>query len=73
MEQIYYPLYDKYFTEAELKDLIAFYKSPTGRKLLHATPQLTQAAMLKSNELLMPKIMVLLNELREEEKKGSKQ
>ena len=67
-EQIYFPLYDKYFTENELKDMIGFYKSPTGKKFVKVTPQLTLDAMQKTNELLMPKIMQLVNEIMQEEK-----
>ena len=36
------PVYEKYFTEEELKELIAFYQSQVGRKLLRATPLVMQ-------------------------------
>jgi hypothetical protein len=36
-------LYADAFTEAELKDLIAFYETPTGQKALARIPGLTQA------------------------------
>ncbi|MCK4244884.1 MAG: DUF2059 domain-containing protein [Candidatus Omnitrophica bacterium] len=68
MEQVYFPLYDKYFTENELKDMIRFYESPTGKKFVKVTPQLTVDVMQKTNELLMPKIMQLVNEIMQEEK-----
>ena len=32
------PLYDKYFTEQELRDLVAFYSSATGQRLIQTTP-----------------------------------
>jgi uncharacterized protein len=72
MEELYYPLYDKHFTEAELKDLVAFYKSPTGRKFIQVTPQLMQEAMAASNQVLTPKLLALLREITEEEKKNLK-
>jgi uncharacterized protein len=72
MEELYYPLYDKHFTEAELKDLVAFYKSPTGRKFIQATPQLMQEAMAAANQVLTPKLLALLREITEEEKKNLK-
>ncbi|MFA5059573.1 MAG: DUF2059 domain-containing protein [Candidatus Omnitrophota bacterium] len=39
------PVYDKYFTEDELKGLIAFYQSPLGKKLLRTTPMIMQDGM----------------------------
>src|SRR5437016_429010 len=38
VEDISYKLYDKYFTEAEIKDLISFYRSPTGKKTIAVMP-----------------------------------
>jgi hypothetical protein len=38
-------LYAKHFSEAEIKDFIVFYESPSGRKLLTATPALTGELM----------------------------
>lgn len=68
IEKVYYPLYDRYFTEGELRDLIVFYKSPTGKKSINIMPQLVQESMQKSSELLNPKIIQLTNEILEEEK-----
>ncbi len=39
------PVYAKHFTADELKELIAFYKSPTGAKNLALTPQLMVEVM----------------------------
>ena len=36
------PVYDKYFTEDELRGIIAFYKGPLGRKLIMVTPLIMQ-------------------------------
>lgn len=38
-------IYAENFTETELRDLIAFYKTPTGQKLLQKTPLLAQQTM----------------------------
>ncbi len=38
-------LYTRNFTEVELRDLIAFYQTPTGRKLVALLPQFSQARM----------------------------
>ncbi len=31
-------IYDKYFTDSEIKDYIAFYRSPSGQKFVNVTP-----------------------------------
>ncbi|HVF90153.1 MAG TPA: DUF2059 domain-containing protein [Blastocatellia bacterium] len=67
IEQISYPLYDKFFTEAELKDLVGFYKTPTGLKAIKVVPELMGESMQRSNALIMPKIMDLINEIKEEQ------
>ena len=38
-------LYAINFSEQELKDILAFYQSPTGKKLLTAQPQVVDASM----------------------------
>jgi hypothetical protein len=62
-------LYDKYFSENELKDLISFYKSPTGMKAIKTLPQLAGEATAKSSELLTPRITKIVDEILEEERK----
>jgi hypothetical protein len=69
IEQLFYPLYDKYYEEAELKDLIAFYRSPTGQKTIRITPQLLQESMQKAMEVMLPKMMPVLEKFIEEEKR----
>ncbi len=38
-------IYDKHFTHDEVKDLIKFYESPTGKKLLEKSPAMTKELM----------------------------
>ena len=38
-------LYATHFTEQELKDILAFYKSPVGKKLLAQQPNVVEASM----------------------------
>ncbi len=35
------PIYDKYYTHADIKTLIQFYESPTGRKMAASLPNIT--------------------------------
>src|ERR1700693_2854876 len=37
--------YATYFTEQELKDVLAFYKSPAGKKLISEQPKVVEASM----------------------------
>ncbi len=67
-EKISYPLYDKYFTENELKDLIAFYKSSTGKKTLSVMPSLFNDSLQKSSAMLTPILTELIQEIIDEEK-----
>ncbi len=39
------PVYARYFTAAELDAMIAFYQSPTGRKLAEVEPQIAKECM----------------------------
>lgn len=39
------PLYEKYYTEEDLDQLIAFYQSPVGKKSIQIMPQIMQESM----------------------------
>jgi len=67
-EQISYELYDKYFTQEELKDLIIFYKSPTGKKATKALPLLVEESSRKTNQILTPVIQQIMLQVLDEEK-----
>ena len=40
------PAYSKYYSHDEIKQLLAFYESPLGKRLIEVTPLLTQDTML---------------------------
>jgi len=42
--------YASHFTEAELKDLVTFYRSPTGKKLVTELPQVLEESFAKARE-----------------------
>jgi uncharacterized protein len=72
-DQVYYPMYDRHFSEPELKDILAFYDSPTGKRTIQVMPQLVQESMQKTNQIMLPKLMGIMQRLMaEEEKKGTK-
>ena len=54
-----YPIYDKYFTNAELKQMIEINKTELGRKMLRVMPLITQESMQAGQQFgqsLGPKI-----------------
>jgi uncharacterized protein len=66
-EQISYSLYDQFYTEAELKDVIAFYKTSTGQKMIATMPKLMSESIRLSNQLVLPKVTNLIQEIVKEE------
>ncbi len=62
-------LYTSTFTEQELKDLVAFYQSPLGKKVLEKMPQVTQqSAQLTQQKLesAVPVVNKLLSDMTNE-------
>ena len=49
--------------------MIAFYKSPTGRKTIELIPRLLDDSMTKAAEVLLPRIRQLAKEVMDEEQK----
>jgi hypothetical protein len=47
-------IYDKYFSHEEIKDLISFYESPTGKKILKITPEISKDLMNSMMTKYMP-------------------
>jgi len=39
------PVYDKYYTEEDIDQLIAFYNTPVGKKMTEVLPMITQESM----------------------------
>lgn len=62
MEEPLIALYGNVFSEAELQDIIEFYQSPAGQKMLKRQPELIQGTMVmmqQQMQSLMPKIKAL--------------
>lgn len=65
-------VYASVYTEEEIKDIIKFYKSPAGQKMLAKMPELMNASMAVVQNLMkdvMPKINDLQKKLNEKLKK----
>jgi len=65
-------LYDKYYTAAEIQDLITFYKSPTGQKSIDIMPKLMTESMQSTMQTLMPKMQSIIKQVTAEEKARAK-
>lgn len=66
IDQTIYPVYDQLFTEQELKDLLEFYKSPTGKKFINVSPQLGREIINRTTTYLLPKIEEIMLEITKE-------
>jgi uncharacterized protein len=60
------------FTEQELKDLVTFYKSPLGRKLLFAEPRVTQFCLSYENQWVQAFMQTVMAQFRIEMHKRGK-
>jgi len=67
IEEISFPLYDKHFTESELREMTAFYRTPAGQKVISVAPKLTMDAMMAFTEKFTPKIGEFMKKVVEEE------
>jgi hypothetical protein len=52
-EDVFAPMFDKTFSAAELKDLIAFFKTPAGQKTARVFPELARSMMKNAEKLEM--------------------
>jgi hypothetical protein len=73
MSEISYVVYDKHYTLEEIRDLVAFYKTTTGQKVLKTMSPVAEDAMKLTQERLLPKIPVIIQELMEEDRKEIEQ
>jgi len=67
IEDVSVDLYDKYFTEDEIKDLIVFYKSPTGKKTTEVLPKMFGESMTNTMDAIKPKVLEIVAQLVNEE------
>ena len=66
-------IYANDFTEQELKDLVTFYKSPLGQKLLSTEPKAIQSSMAYMNQWAQQFAETVNGEFRAEMRKRGKQ
>lgn len=66
VEDLTYKIYDKHFTTAEIKEMTAFYRTPTGQKLLKSMPEIMQESLAGMFEQLVPKMKEINDDLTKE-------
>ena len=49
-------LYDKYYSQQDIDDMIVFYKSPAGRKYVRTTPEITKEIVIKVIKEYLPQL-----------------
>lgn len=69
VKKIAYDIYAKYFSANEIKDIVAFYKTPTGIKARKVMPKLSRESMLMTQEFLKPKLKAIVEAVLLEDKK----
>ncbi len=68
MDEVALKVYDKNFTESELRDIIAFYKTPTGQKSLQQMPEVLKESMDLTATLIAPQMGQIIQQLMDEER-----
>ena len=63
--EIYVPIYKKHLTLADLKQIVAFYESPVGKKLAAATPSMTSEGMQAGQQLGMESAREMMQEMQQ--------
>jgi hypothetical protein len=58
------PIYARYFSVEETRQLAAFYKTPVGIKTLQLMPQLMNEGMQMGQKVMMPRMQKLMQELK---------
>ena len=68
MDEDMVALYDKYFSQKEINDYIAFYKSPSGQKFIKVTPDISKDLMGIMMQKYIPQIQNTIKTKAEEMK-----
>lgn len=65
LDELFIPIYDKYYTHEDILDLISFYESPAGRKSIEVQPDIIAETFVISQawgEDIARRIMLQLEE-----------
>jgi hypothetical protein len=65
MMELTYQIWDRHFTQQEIRDLLRFYQSPVGQKIIRETPVLRQESLAAGQKWGSQIFARLVNRLRE--------
>lgn len=71
IEEVFIPMFDRHFTMDELKEMLAYYKSPVGQKALDLLPQMSMEAATTLNARLLPKLREISAQVDAEERESA--
>ncbi len=67
VDNVYYPIYSKYFHASDIEAIIKFYESPIGKKFVSMSPILMQESVAGFNQQYGPKLRELSSRIADEE------
>jgi uncharacterized protein len=67
IEDLTTSIFDKYFNESELKEWVAFYKSPLGKKTIELMPTIYAESMSKISDAVLPSLQTEMSKVITEE------
>jgi hypothetical protein len=65
MVELTYAIWDKHFTHQEIRELIRFYQSPIGQKIIQETPAIQQESLAAGQKWGAAMLQRILNRLKE--------
>ncbi|MBW4636886.1 MAG: DUF2059 domain-containing protein [Gloeocapsa sp. UFS-A4-WI-NPMV-4B04] len=60
------PIYNKYFTEEDIKQLITFYQTPLGKKLISVNPQVARDSLIVGQQYGKEVAQTVIEKLKEQ-------
>jgi hypothetical protein len=63
IEDISAAIFDKYFSESELREWVAFYKTPLGKKTIELMPTIYAESMTRASENVLPALQEEMNKI----------
>ena len=67
VDNVYYPIYAKYFHVSDIEEIIQFYESKVGQKFVSMSPILMQESVTGFNQQYGPKLRELSSRIADEE------
>jgi len=59
------PIYQQHVSKSDVEQIVAFYRSPVGQRLLAEQPAMMQESMAKSSELMQTKLPAIMKRMDE--------